>query len=98
MELNDIKGKVGIVSELLKTMAHPERLLVLCQLMEGEIGAGALQESSALSQSAFSQHLSVLRKKNLVSIRKESQSVFYSLADPRISALITSLHTIFCEE
>lgn len=98
MELNDIKDKAEIVAELLKTMAHPERLLVLCQLMDGEMGAGALQETSALSQSAFSQHLSVLRKHNLVSVRKESQAVFYSLADPRISALITSLHTIFCAD
>ena len=98
MDLNQIKGKAEIVAELLKTMAHPERLLVLCQLMEGEMGAGVLQESSALSQSAFSQHLSVLRKNNLVSVRKESQAVFYRLADPRIAALITSLHSIFCVE
>ncbi|MBU2871784.1 metalloregulator ArsR/SmtB family transcription factor [Colwellia sp. E2M01] len=98
MEVNEIKDKVGLVAELLKTMAHPDRLLVLCQLMEGEMGAGQLQESSSLSQSAFSQHLSVLRKKSLVSVRKESQAVFYSLADPRIAALITSLHDIFCAE
>ena len=95
MDLNEIKDKAEIVAELLKTMAHPERLLVLCQLMEGEIGAGVLQESSALSQTAISQHLSVVRKKNVVYVRKESQAVFYSLADPGIAALITSLHTIF---
>ncbi|TYK67262.1 ArsR/SmtB family transcription factor [Colwellia echini] len=98
MEVHEIKNKVGLVADLLKTMAHPERLLVLCQLMEGEVGAGQLQESSSLSQSAFSQHLTVLRNKNLVSVRKESQAVFYSLAEPRIAALITSLHSIFCEE
>ncbi|WP_019027452.1 hypothetical protein [Colwellia piezophila] len=53
--------------------------------------AGALQATSA-----FLQHLSVLRKKNLVSIKRVS-SVLYTLADPRIAALITSLHTIFVE-
>ena len=98
LELDDIKSKTDTVSELLKTMAHPERLLVLCQLMDGELGVGQLQSSSSLSQSAFSQHLSVLRKKNLVTVRKESQAVFYSLADIRISALIKSLHTIFCSD
>jgi len=98
MEINEIKSRAGEVSELLKTMAHPERLLVLCQLVEGEVGAGQLQENSTLSQSAFSQHLSVLRNNNLVTVRKESQAVFYTLADPRIAALIGSLHTIFCSD
>lgn len=98
MDINEIKNRAEEVAELLKTMAHPERLLVLCQLVEGEVGAGQLQETSSLSQSAFSQHLSVLRNKNLVTVRKESQAVFYTLADPRIAALIGSLHSIFCAE
>jgi DNA-binding transcriptional ArsR family regulator len=85
------------VSELLKTMAHPERLMVLCQLTQGELGAGKLQQNSTLSQSAFSQHLTVLRKHNLVKVRKEAQQVFYSLSDGRVSALIENLHTIYCD-
>ena len=55
MATTDIKSKVAPVAEILKTMAHPDRLLVLCQLVEGELSAGLLQESSSLSQSAFSQ-------------------------------------------
>ena len=97
MELEDMKERATEVADLLKTMAHPERLMVLCQLVDGEVGAGQLQENSTLSQSAFSQHLSVLRKHNLVTVRKESQSVFYSLADKRIEALIGSFYTIFCD-
>lgn len=96
MDLMTMQPKANEVSELLKTMAHPERLLVLCQLMKGEIGAGKLQEGSSLSQSAFSQHLTVLRKQGLVNVRKESQQVFYSLADERVAALIKSLHHIYC--
>ena len=98
MELNEMKETATEVAEILKTMAHSERLMVLCQLVDGEVGAGQLQENSTLSQSAFSQHLSVLRKNNLVKVRKESQSVFYSLADKRIEALIASFYTIFCEQ
>ena len=98
MELNEMKETATEVAEILKTMAHSERLMVLCQLVDGEVGAGQLQENSTLSQSAFSQHLSVLRKNNLVKVRKESQSVFYSLADKRIEALIASFYTIFCDE
>lgn len=96
MDLNEMKGRANDVAELLKTMAHQERLMVLCQLLEGEVGVGQLQEMSSLSQSAFSQQLSVLRKNGIVSVRKESQQVFYSLADPRVKELITSLHRIFC--
>lgn len=97
MELEEMKDRATEVADLLKTMAHPERLMVLCQLVDGEVGAGQLQESSTLSQSAFSQHLSVLKKHNMVKVRKESQSVFYSLADNRIEALIASFYTIFCD-
>jgi len=96
MELDEMKSKATEVAELLKTMAHPERLMVLCQLTEGEVGVTQLQAGSTLSQSAFSQQLSVLRKHGLVEVRKESQQVFYSLADPRAKALISSLNGIFC--
>jgi len=98
MELNEMRETATEVAEILKTMAHSERLMVLCQLVDGEVGAGQLQENSTLSQSAFSQHLSVLKKNNLVKIRKESQSVFYSLADKRIESLIASFYTIFCDQ
>ncbi|USD44162.1 helix-turn-helix transcriptional regulator [Vibrio sp. SCSIO 43135] len=93
-----MQEKVTEAADLLKVMAHPERLLVLCQLTQGEVGAGALQQASTLSQSAFSQHLTVLRNHKLISARKESQQVFYSLADPRVETLIGSLHSVFCKE
>jgi len=96
MELTELQIKATEVSEILKTMAHPERLMVLCQLVDGEVGVAKLQESTSLSQSAFSQQLSVLKKNNLVTVRKESQQVFYSLADERVKALIGSFYAIFC--
>jgi DNA-binding transcriptional ArsR family regulator len=91
-----MQSNANDVSELLKTMAHPERLMVLCQLTQGEVGAGKLQEGSSLSQSAFSQHLTVLKKHGLVKVRKESQQVFYSLADPRVALLLQNLQATFC--
>ena len=96
MELAELKTKATEVSDILKTMAHPERLMVLCQLVDGEVGVTQLQAGTSLSQSAFSQHLSVLKKNNLVKVRKESQQVFYSLADERVTALIASFYSIFC--
>ncbi|OEE32788.1 metalloregulator ArsR/SmtB family transcription factor [Vibrio anguillarum] len=96
VNVEQMKTNAIEVSELLKTMAHPERLMVLCQLINGEVGVGELQQSSMLSQSAFSQHLTVLRKQNMIKARKESQQVFYSLSDPRVVQLIQSLQTVFC--
>lgn len=98
MDITSMQNNAVEVSELLKTMAHPERLMVLCQLTQGELGAGKLQQNSSLSQSAFSQHLTVLRKHNLVKVRKESQQVFYSLSDERVSTLIHNLHSIYCNQ
>lgn len=95
-QLSDMISKAIHVSATLKVLAHHERLLVLCQLMEGEKGVAELQQSSQLNQSALSQHLKVLRDNQLVSVRKESQQVFYSLRDPRITRLIESLYQIYC--
>lgn len=96
INVDNMQKNAKDVSDLLKIMAHPERLMVLCQLTKGEIGAGQLQQGSSLSQSAFSQHLSVLRKHGLVVARKESQQVYYSLADQRSSKIMESLELIFC--
>lgn len=91
-----IKGKAEYVSSVLKVLSHPERLLVLCQLMQNERGVTELQQTSLLNQSALSQHLKVLRDNDLVSVRKVSQQVFYSLKDARVEELIQSLYKIYC--
>lgn len=96
IEIEQMKSNTVEVAELLRVMAHPERLMVLCQLTQSEMGVGQLQQGSTLSQSAFSQHLTVLRKHGIIQARKESQQVFYRLADSRITALIQSLQNVFC--
>lgn len=93
-----IHEKAPEVSELLKLMAHTDRMVVLCLLSDGEMGVSKLREHTKLSQSAFSQHLGVLRKNNIVKIRKESQQVFYSLADARVSLLLDALQQAFCPD
>ncbi|EGQ8139803.1 metalloregulator ArsR/SmtB family transcription factor [Vibrio cholerae] len=96
IEMDEMKKNAEEVAELLRVMAHPERLMVLCQLTQSEMGVGQLQQGSTLSQSAFSQHLTVLRKHGIIQARKESQQVFYRLADSRITVLIQSLQNVFC--
>ncbi|MGC9421179.1 MULTISPECIES: ArsR/SmtB family transcription factor [Vibrio] len=96
INVNQMHTRAVEVAELLSIMAHPERLMVVCQLTQGEVGVTQLMKSSSLSQSAFSQHLAVLRKHGLIQARKSSQQVFYSLTDSRLSQFIHHLQAVFC--
>jgi ArsR family transcriptional regulator, virulence genes transcriptional regulator len=94
--LNQLKNNSKQAAKLLKAIAHSERLLILCQLVAGELNVGELLQSSTLSPSAFSQHLAVLRKYKLVKVRKVMQTVFYSLANDDVIKIIATLHQIYC--
>lgn len=83
-------------SALLKTLGHPGRLMILCNLAEGERSVGDLADELQISQSALSQHLARMRSEGLVETRRDSQNVFYSVTDGEIRALIKSLYKIFC--
>lgn len=84
---------------LLKALANEPRLLVLCHLVEGEeLAVGELAQRVGLSQSALSQHLAKLREQKLVCTRKEAQSVFYKVSDPKALRLLALLHDLFCPE
>lgn len=89
-------AKAGEVADLLRILGHEARLMVLCQLVEGERSAGALQEGSGLSQSALSQHLAKLREAGLVSTRREAQTIFYSIADANVQRVLETLAAIYC--
>lgn len=81
---------------LLKSMANESRLLVLCALAQGERSVGELNEMVPLSQSALSQHLSVLREASVVTTRRESQTIYYRLADGGAAEVMGALHGVFC--
>lgn len=81
---------------LLKALAHPARLLVLCQLVEGESSVGELQPITGLSMSALSQHLAVLREQQLVRTRREAQTIYYSLAEGPAASVLDALYAAYC--
>ena len=89
-------AKAGEAAAMLKALAHEARLMVLCQLVEGERSAGALQDMTSLSQSALSQHLARLREEGLVATRREAQTIFYRLADPNAARILETLAAIYC--
>ena len=96
-DLAAFAAQAGEVAGLLKAMANQRRLMVLCKLVEvGEMRVGDLVEAVGLSQSALSQHLAVMREEGLVTFRRESQTLWYRIADPRTEALLAALHQIFC--
>ncbi|MFX8373798.1 metalloregulator ArsR/SmtB family transcription factor, partial [Acinetobacter baumannii] len=81
----------------LRAVANERRLLILCRLVElGEATVNSLADSVGLSQSALSQHLARMRDEGLVTYRRESQTSWYRIADPRIEKLLATLHELYC--
>lgn len=83
-------------ADLLKALANPHRLQVLCVLGEGELSVSAINQCIPLSQSALSQHLAVLRDDGLVKTRRESQTVYYRVMPGPALDVIRVLHGHFC--
>jgi DNA-binding transcriptional ArsR family regulator len=87
------------VSRLMNLLGNENRLLILCYLMmRKEMKAGDIVDALNLSQSALSQHLAKLREDGLVKFRRESQTLYYRIADPRVTKLIRVLKKLYCED
>ncbi len=89
-------SKAGTAANLLRQLANASRLVVLCELVQGERSVGELEAVVDLSQSALSQHLAKLRAAKLVSTRRESQTIYYSLADAGVTKIIGTLYDLYC--
>lgn len=95
-DLSAMAGHAGEAAELLRVLASPHRLMILCTLAEGECSVGELNARIALSQSALSQHLSLLRNEGLVATRREAQTIYYTLVDSPAVAVVRLLHSVYC--
>lgn len=94
---SEMEARAGEVAALLKTMAHPVRLMLACMLAEGEYSVGELEMKLGIHQPTLSQQLGVLRESGIVETRREAKQIFYSLTETKIAELIQALHTIFCK-
>ena len=92
-ELHDMASNA---CELLKAMSNKWRLMILCQLSEGEKTVGELQGLLGVGQSTVSQHLAILRREEIVASRKDAQSIFYSLSGDEAIKVMATLHDVFC--
>ena len=84
------------VAGILKALAHPQRLMILCHLSQEEKTVGELQELCGASQSSVSQYLGRMRLEGLIKSEKRGQFVYYFILDARVKEMITALHRIFC--
>jgi DNA-binding transcriptional ArsR family regulator len=96
LEMAEMEAQSEPAADLLKAMANPYRLQVLCLLGEGELSVGALNQKIPLSQPALSQHLGVLRSDGLVKTRREAQTIYYRVAPGPTMEVIRVLHAHFC--
>jgi ArsR family transcriptional regulator len=98
-ELAAFEADVTKVANLLRALANERRLMVLCKLVEwGEGNVGSLAEAAGLSQSATSQHLAKMRDEGIVAFRREGQTLWYRIAEPRTELLLGYLHKLYCSE
>jgi len=91
-----LEARAGEAARLLRALANERRLMILCQLSEGERSVGQLQDLVGLSQSALSQHLASLRQDQIVSTRRDGQTIWYRVVDLDALKVIATLAEIFC--
>lgn len=96
MNIQDITLRAAEAEQFLKALANRNRLTIICELHVGERAVTELAATAGLSQSALSQHLARLRGDGLVTTRREGTSIFYALADARVSCLVSLLHDLYC--
>lgn len=96
LPLEQFQASAGQAAGLLRALSNEKRLMVLCQLGDGELSVGELMPVVGLSQSALSQHLAKLREEGLVDTRRDGTTIFYRIADPAVLKVIAVLAEIYC--
>ena len=94
---DDMEARAEEVAALLKTLAHPVRLLLACTLAQGEYSVGELEARLDVHQPTLSQQLGVLREAGVVETRRDAKQIFYRLTEEKAAQLIGALYTIFCK-
>lgn len=95
-DITRFEASAAEAARLLRALANERRLMILCQLADGERSVGELLPLVGLSQSALSQHLAVLREEGIVATRRDAQMVRYRIADPAAVQVVATLAEIFC--
>ncbi|WP_408003647.1 ArsR/SmtB family transcription factor [Pseudomonas saliphila] len=96
LDLDKLRAAADQAQRLLKTLANPDRLLLLCRLIEDELSVGELEAALGILQPTLSQQLGVLRREGLVDTRREGKQIYYRIASPQALAVIDTLYRLYC--
>lgn len=96
IDIAAMRTQAGRAASLLSAMCNEKRLMILCQLVEGERAVGELAALLSMPQSTMSQHLALLRRQGLVAARRDGQTQFYSLAGTEAREILQTLHSLYC--
>lgn len=96
IDINQLRENAGAAGQLLKALGNPDRLLLLCQLIHGEMNVGELEDRLKIVQPTLSQQLGVLRREGLVDTRRDGRQIYYSISSPQALAIIEKLYELYC--
>jgi len=91
-----MRNAAGEASDLLKALANPHRLMIVCQLIEGPRSVGQLAGFLGIRDSTVSQHLALLRRDGLLSATRDGQTIWYAISSPQAKALLQTLYALYC--
>lgn len=98
MDLMLLRTNASRAAALLKSLANEDRLLLLCQLVDGEKTVSELEGLTGIRQPTLSQQLGVLRNEGLVSTRREGKWIYYTIASAEAMTMLAALHGVFCAD
>jgi len=96
LDLDWMRGQAAQVVSLLKVIGNPDRLLLLCQMLQGEYAVGELEELLDIQQPTLSQQLGVLRNEGLVATRRDGKYIYYRVSHPHVQVILEMLHQLYC--
>jgi DNA-binding transcriptional ArsR family regulator len=96
LDIQQLRANADEAGQLLKALSNPDRLLLLCQLSQGECNVSELESLLGIQQPTLSQQLAVLRREGLVATRREGKQIYYCISSPQALAVIKTLYQLFC--
>jgi DNA-binding transcriptional ArsR family regulator len=95
-DIDQMRAAAREAAGVLRALANQDRLLLLCQMSQGEKSVGELEESLEIRQPTLSQQLGVLRTEGLVNTRREGKRIYYWVADPKVLTVLKTLYELYC--
>jgi len=96
LEIASMHDSIDTVVKVLKSLANPDRLLILCYLAKQELNVSQIEEITQINQPTLSQQLMMLRKSDVVTTRRDGKQIFYSIKDQNLVQLLNTLYQLYC--